>query len=43
MNNGIGGPKVLAKEGKHDRRKTASSGILSADKVHLCTFYGKFV
>ncbi|KAM1240001.1 hypothetical protein ACFX2J_045368 [Malus domestica] len=33
VNNGIGGPKVLAKEGKHDRRKTASSGILSADKL----------
>ncbi|KAB2612027.1 zinc finger CCCH domain-containing protein 13 [Pyrus ussuriensis x Pyrus communis] len=33
VNNGIGGPKVLAKQGKHDRRKTASSGILSADKL----------
>ncbi|KAK9924584.1 hypothetical protein M0R45_032948 [Rubus argutus] len=31
MNNGIGSPRLLAKEGKHDRRKPASSSMLSAD------------
>lgn len=35
MNNGIGSPRLLAKEGKHDRRKPASSSMLSADVVHL--------
>ncbi|KAM5580699.1 hypothetical protein ABKV19_010108 [Rosa sericea] len=31
MNNGIGSPKLLAKDDKHDRRKAASSSVISAD------------
>ncbi|XP_062009494.1 zinc finger CCCH domain-containing protein 13 isoform X2 [Rosa rugosa] len=33
MNNGIGSPKLLAKGDKHDRRKAASSSVVSADVI----------
>ncbi|CAL9013791.1 unnamed protein product [Prunus brigantina] len=35
VSNAIGSPKQLANEGKHDRRKTASSSILSADMLKI--------
>ncbi|XP_024180876.1 zinc finger CCCH domain-containing protein 13 isoform X3 [Rosa chinensis] len=33
MNNGIGSPKLLAKDDKHDRSKAASSSVVSADVI----------
>ncbi|XP_034207082.1 zinc finger CCCH domain-containing protein 13 isoform X3 [Prunus dulcis] len=35
VSNTTGSPKQLANEGKHDRRKTASSSILSADMLKI--------
>ncbi|XP_008230096.1 PREDICTED: zinc finger CCCH domain-containing protein 13 isoform X1 [Prunus mume] len=35
VSNAIGSPKQLTNEGKHDRRKTASSSILSADMLKI--------